>query len=286
MSENEIQPVGSSGLMIGASSMQNVMARVQLIHTVMEKVMIKDTHYGIVPGTNKPTLLKPGAEVLATTFQLAPTVTTDIQRSEDAIRVTAHVSLHSVQSGLFLGEGVGECSTGEEKFKWRASVSDEEFNATPENLKRIAYKKGKGGSSYTVKQIRQNPDDMANTVLKMAKKRAFVDAILTVTGASDIFTQDVEDMDIPNTPKEDTSMFDAKPDVAKPDIKEPSDADIADVMPDATTKELTSKMYETAKEHGKTTGNVREMFQSLFKVEKYTELSDEQLRKMIVILEA
>jgi hypothetical protein len=282
MSENEIQVTqGTSGLMNSASSMQNVMARVQLIHTVMEKVMIKDTHYGVVPGTNKPTLLKPGAEVLATTFQLAPTVTTDIQRSEDAIRVTCHVSLHSVQSGLFLGEGVGECSTGEEKFKWRASVSDEEFNSVPEDKKRIAYKKGKGGSAYTIKQIRQNPDDMANTVLKMAKKRAFVDAILTVTGASDIFTQDVEDMDIP-APKEDTSMFDAK---AEP-IKEPDAKDIEDVMPEATTKELTSKMYEVAKEHGKTTGNVREMFQSLFKVEKYTELSDEQLRKLIVILQA
>jgi hypothetical protein len=33
-----------------------------------------------------------------------------------------------------------------------------------------------------------------NTVLKMAKKRAHVDAILTATAASDIFTQDVEDM--------------------------------------------------------------------------------------------
>jgi len=279
--ENEIQVVqGTSGLMNSASSMQNVMARVQLIHTVMEKVMIKDTHYGVVPGTNKPTLLKPGAEVLATTFQLAPTVTTDIQRSEDAIRVTCHVSLHSVQSGLFLGEGVGECSTGEEKFKWRASVSDEEFNTTPEDKKRIAYKKRKDGTPYTVKQIRQNPDDMANTVLKMAKKRAFVDAILTVTGASDIFTQDVEDMDIP-TPKEDTSMFDAKP-----DIKEPEDKEIEDVMPEATTKELCSAMYKTAEEHKKSTKEVREMFQSLFKVEKYTELSDTQLRKMIVILEA
>jgi hypothetical protein len=264
--------------------MQNVMARVQLIHTVMEKVMIKDTHYGVVPGTNKPTLLKPGAEVLATTFQLAPTVTTDIQRSEDAIRVTCHVSLHSVQSGLFLGEGVGECSTGEEKFKWRASVSDEEFNATPEDKKRIAYKKSKGGSAYTVKQIRQNPDDMANTVLKMAKKRAFVDAILTVTGASDIFTQDVEDMDIP-APAE--KAKEGEPEFVIPEpIKEPEDKEIEDVMPDATTKELTSKMYETAKEHGKTTGNVREIFQSLFKVEKYTELNDTQLRKMIVILEA
>jgi hypothetical protein len=31
-------------------------------------------------------------------------------------------------------------------------------------------------------------------VLKMAKKRAHVDAVLTATVASDIFTQDVEDM--------------------------------------------------------------------------------------------
>jgi hypothetical protein len=39
-----------------------------------------------------------------------------------------------------------------------------------------------------------NPADYYNTVLKMAKKRAHVDAILTATAASDIFTQDVEDM--------------------------------------------------------------------------------------------
>lgn len=277
MSENAIQATqGTSDLMNGAASIENVVARVQLIHTVMEKVMKKDTHYGIVPGTNKPSLLKPGAEVLATTFQLAPTVTTEIERSVDAIRVTAHVSLHSF-NGQFLGEGVGECSTGEEKFKWRSSVSDDEFNSFPEDKRRVTYKKKKDGGAYTIKQVRQNPDDMANTVLKMAKKRAFVDAILTVTGASDIFTQDVEDMDIP-APVEKSEPVMAPEEVDK--------VDISDVLPDASTKELTSKMYEVAKEHGKTTGQVREMFQSLFKVEKYTELSDEQLRKMIVILEA
>lgn len=33
-----------------------------------------------------------------------------------------------------------------------------------------------------------------NTVLKIAKKRAFVDAILTATHASKVFTQDIEDI--------------------------------------------------------------------------------------------
>lgn len=65
-----------------------------------------------------------------------------------------------------------------------------------------------------------------------------------------------------------------------------TDVDVSDVLPDASTKELTSAMYDVAKKNGKTTGQVREMFQSLFHVEKYTELSDEQLRKLIVILQA
>ena len=33
-----------------------------------------------------------------------------------------------------------------------------------------------------------------NTILKMAKKRAYVDAILTACHASKVFTQDVEDI--------------------------------------------------------------------------------------------
>jgi hypothetical protein len=41
----------------------------------------------------------------------------------------------------------------------------------------------------------ENPDlpDLWNTVLKMAEKRARVDAVLAVTGASALFTQDAED---------------------------------------------------------------------------------------------
>ena len=33
-----------------------------------------------------------------------------------------------------------------------------------------------------------------NTILKMAKKRAFVDAILQVASLSEMFTQDIEDL--------------------------------------------------------------------------------------------
>ena len=52
-----------------------------------------------------------------------------------------------------------------------------------------------------------NPADYYNTVLKMAKKRAHVDAVLTATAASDIFTQDIEDM---------PEVIDVTPKPAKP----------------------------------------------------------------------
>jgi hypothetical protein len=53
--------------------------------------------------------------------------------------------------------------------------------------------KFKGGIEQ-VPQIRVNPSEMANTILKMAKKRSLIDAVLTSTAASDCFSQDLEDL--------------------------------------------------------------------------------------------
>ena len=50
------------------------------------------------------------------------------------------------------------------------------------------------GRRYRVPSSVNETFDAANTVLKMAKKRSFIDAVLTVTGASRIFTQDLEDI--------------------------------------------------------------------------------------------
>jgi hypothetical protein len=92
-----------------------------------------------------------------------------------------------------IGAGVGECSSNEEKYRWRNAVCDEEFNETPEDRKRTKWQKGQNGA-YQRKQIRTVPADVANTVLKMAKKRAQIDLTLTGLAASDCFTQDIEDM--------------------------------------------------------------------------------------------
>ncbi len=175
---------------IGRFSAIDIRQRVNLVQEVMQSIMIKDTHYGTIPGTQKPTLYKPGAEVLCVTFRVAQEYKIE-DLSTDTVaryRVTCN-GIHQPTS-MFLGSGVGECSSAEEKYKWRAAVNAQEFDATPENLRRDKF--FKNGSKAT--QVRTESADLANTVLKMACKRAMVAMTLNTTAASDIFTQDIEDL--------------------------------------------------------------------------------------------
>lgn len=173
----------------------NVMAkRIQLMQQLMKTVMRNNVHYGTIPGCGKPSLWLPGAQVLKVSFKLGTRYSVeDLSTSfEKCFRVTAEV--FDQQTGNILGYGVGECSSSEEKYAWRKAICDEEFEATPETEKREKYQKGYGGSFYTVKQIRTNPSDVSNTILKMATKRADIHGTINATGASDVFTQDIEDL--------------------------------------------------------------------------------------------
>lgn len=171
----------------------DVRHHVNLIQEVMQAVMKKDTHYGVIPGCKKPSLYKPGAEVLAATFRIAVSYKVEDLSAQNTIRyrVTA-IGTHQT-TGIVMGEGMGECSSDEEKYRWRRAVCDEEFQATPENMRRVKFSRYQGQVDQT-KQIRTEAADAANTILKMAAKRAQVAMTLNVTAASDIFAQDIEDL--------------------------------------------------------------------------------------------
>jgi len=170
--------------------------QVNLIQEVMKAVMKNNVHYGTIPGCgSKPTLLKAGAEKILATFRilLGEPIIDDLSTKEE-IRYRIVARGYNFQ-GVLVGTGVGECSTNEMKYKWRSAICNEEFEETPEDKKREKWVKGKYGKpNYKIKQIKTEPADLANTVLKMAKKRAMIDLTLTSTGASDFFTQDIEDM--------------------------------------------------------------------------------------------
>jgi hypothetical protein len=168
-----------------------VRARVNLIQEVMRAVMKDGMHYGTIPGTPKPTLYKAGSEVILSTFRIGvdPEVE-DLSIPGEEARFRVRARGVSQGNGVFLGAGVGECSSSEEKYRWRGIVHQKEWDATPEDRRRVKFTR----EGEEIQQVRTNPSDVANTILKMAKKRAQIDMTLTVTAASDVFAQDIEDL--------------------------------------------------------------------------------------------
>lgn len=166
----------------------DIISHVALVQEVMRAVMKPEVHYGVIPGTDKPTLYKQGAEVLCMAFRVADSYQVEDLSTADVVRYRVTCTGVHQMNGIVLGTGMGEASSGEEKYKWRKAW-DEEFDATPANLRRI--KSGK----YKTKQVRTEPADLANTILKMANKRAKIAMTINVTACGDMFGQDLEDMD-------------------------------------------------------------------------------------------
>ena len=135
------------------------------IETIVGKYLKPQQDYAVIPHTTKPTLLKGGAEKLATIFGFT-TSCSIVNRIEhfdydnpatSFVQYEAKVIVYNCD-GTAVSEGYGSCNSSESKF------------------------------------LKQPFANRINTVLKISKKRAYVDAILTATCASSVFTQDMEDI--------------------------------------------------------------------------------------------
>ena len=188
-------PVTREQLLPAQLTATDIRQHVNLIQTVMKEVMKENVHFGKIPGTDKPSLFKPGAEKICETFRIAPSYQVEDLSARGFVRYRVRCTGTHQTTGLVLGEGMGECSSLETKYRWRKAASIAEFNNTPENLRQIKYGYNKTQrQEYEIRQVAAESADLANTILKMACKRAMVAMCLTVTAASDLFTQDIEDL--------------------------------------------------------------------------------------------
>jgi hypothetical protein len=192
MANHELVPTTES--LEARLSLQQIEDRRTAIMQLMKKVMRKGIDYGRIPGAPKPSLLKPGAEKICSMFQLSNRISTTDLSTVGEVRYEAKVQLFT-PTGVMVGEGMGTASSHETKYKWRAALCKEEWEATSADCRRLVYKKDGRGGIYQIAQIRTEEADQANTVLKMAVKRAHIAATLAATGCSDIFTQDFPDVD-------------------------------------------------------------------------------------------
>lgn len=200
--------------------------QVNAIQAAMKEVMELGVHYGTIPGCgDKPTLLKPGAEKIGLMFRLLTKFEVQMTDLGNGHREYQVICSLLDTTGRSIGQGVGLCSTMESKYRYRGFNSESTGREVPKaywNNKDIELIGGKGFKPvkedgkwmiHKAGDKKENPDiaDTYNTVLKIAKKRAHVDAILTCTAASDIFTQDIEDMPIEVVKSEVVSTTDTQP---------------------------------------------------------------------------
>lgn len=179
--------------------------------------------YGIIPGTRKKTLFKSGAEKLCDVYGLKDKYVfiSKIENWETGLfDYVIECQLLLKRNDAYVGAGMGSCSSFESKYRWRSAertcpqcgasggvlIKEKDFKNTGKEMGWLCWpKKGGCGSKFAPKDpaiIDQvlgrvvNPDlaDTKNTVLKIAKKRAKVDAVIAVTRSSGLFVQDVEDM--------------------------------------------------------------------------------------------
>jgi len=180
-------------------STNEVLNHIAEIQDLMKNAMKENEHFGKIPGCgNKLVLLKAGAEKLAFMFRFSTQfeiTKTDLQNGHREYEVKT--ILTHIPSQTIISVGVGSCSSMESKFRYR--FVDTAIKPTKdEALKLKLDNKGKWSKKnnewiWQTKTENDNIADLFNTILKMAKKRSFVDAVITATSCSDIFTQDVEE---------------------------------------------------------------------------------------------
>lgn len=164
----------------------NKIAQMQL---VVKQTLKNGQDFGEVPGTNKPTLLKPGGEKICMLFGLNPEyeflqVTEDYEKEFFSYNIKCTL----YKNGQAVAQGVGSCNSKEKKYRYI------NVDVVPENY--IGYQEQFTDKYGRIKFKINNIDvcSLVNTILKMAKKRAFIDAVLQVASLSEVFTQDLEDM--------------------------------------------------------------------------------------------
>jgi len=226
MTENSLILHNEDTFISPATSMDTAVQRYEDMRNFINNVLRENIDYGVIPGAgNKPTLLKPGAEKLASFFGLSAAFVlvesqqdwTGKEHNGEQFFFYWYKCILS-RGNLKIAEGEGSANSMEKKYRYRSAslICPACGNETIIKGKNeygggwLCYaKKGgcgakfKDGDTKIESQPRGqvlNPDlaDTVNTLQKMAQKRALVAAVLIGTNASDYFTQDIEDMSFGN----------------------------------------------------------------------------------------
>lgn len=189
----------------------------------LKDILVEGIDYGkSFEGQEKPTLLKPGAEKINAFFGYVPHYEETCIEEWSTDRFGEQLFYYKYvctlqKDGKPVGEGIGSCSSWETKYRYRNASRLCPTCQQPAIIKGreeygggwVCFKKKSGcgakfddgDPSIEGQEVGRvpNPDiaDCINTVQKIGCKRAYIASTLSATGASQYFTQDLEDMTDP-----------------------------------------------------------------------------------------
>lgn len=191
---------GGDMLHLAPSEVTSKLKAIEAFQQIVHKSLTKDLDYGIIPGTQKPTLLKPGAEKIAKLLNLADTYFV-VDKVEDWTKpffsYTVRCTLTEISSGTVVCSYLANCNSYESKYRYRMVPS---WKLTDQQKAAIdaggVYCEQRQTQRGAVNFYRFDNDDIysqVNTIMKMSEKRALTSAVLSVGRLSLLFTVDMED---------------------------------------------------------------------------------------------
>ena len=213
----------------------------QDVELFIQQVLVPNVDYGSIPKTNKRCLYKSGAEKLCTLFGYGirfEIISREVSAEKEYFAYEIKATLFDSQTGQIVAEGVGSCNSKEKKY-----------------LKMTAF-------------------DAANTVLKMAKKRSFVDAVLTATASSDMFTQDQKEEESESNPNDNRMSG------RKEEMKSASEAESVQML----SNKQSDFIYSLMSQRRLSMDWIRRDIEYRYKVKDIKNLSREQASEYIKIL--
>ncbi len=300
-----LAPVDRSQFM-PAMSIEAAVERYNTVTEFVSRVLRRDVDYGIIPGTDKLTLLKPGAEKLTTFFGLSTRFRL-IERIEDWTgeehdNEPFFYYLYRCQlfrGDLLIAEADGSCNSRETKYRYRdAQRVCPECNQAAIIKGREEFgggyvcfrKKGGCGAKFSTgdpviesQAVGRvfNPDiaDQVNTIQKMGQKRSLIAACLLAVNASEFFTQDVEDMPMY------ASAMSAQAEAAARESRTGENGDHSKVKAAQVDEEIAGEtILEACRSLGKTEAQLLDWLKKKYKVESIADLTPAQKRDVLSFL--
>lgn len=215
MSETQLVNPGESSILAVDLSIVNDLRVMTERHAAVTKFIqegLEDGRdYGVIAGTDRHTLFKAGAEKLLIAFNCTTQIEFISSISDPFAEVPylvkkwfkAEKPKDQAKVDEMKAAGTGRFKKNNASWDWQESEKEEsiayghyEYTIEAKVILRSSGEivgSGVGSASTMESKYIRNPRDAQNTVLKMAKKRAIVDATLSTFALSDRFTQDVED---------------------------------------------------------------------------------------------